>query len=91
MWTGIFPAKLKAFLPASAQADFTAIYGSLTVQQSYARGTATRDAIGHAYGDTQRLRLITATCIYLITWTSCLFWKDLNVKKMKQQVHGVHL
>ncbi|CAG8343088.1 unnamed protein product [Penicillium salamii] len=90
MWTGIFPTKLKAYLPASAQANFTSIYGQLDVQQSYAKGSATRDAIDHAYGDTQRLMLITATCLYLITWTSCFFWKDLNVKKMKQQVHGVH-
>lgn len=36
------------------------------------------------------LMLIIATCLYLITWTSCLFWRDLNVKKMKQQVHGSH-
>ena len=91
MWTGIFPVKLKALLPSSAQADFATIYGSLAVQLSYARGTATRDAIDHAYGETQRLMLITATCLYLITWSSCFFWKDLNVKKMKQQVHGVHL
>ncbi|CAG8001425.1 unnamed protein product [Penicillium salamii] len=90
MWTGIFPTKLKAYLPASAQANFTSIYGQLDVQQSYAKGSATRDAIDHAYGDTQRLMLITATCLYLITWASCFFWKDLNVKKMKQQVHGVH-
>ncbi|CAG8045965.1 unnamed protein product [Penicillium olsonii] len=90
MWTGIFPVKLKAYLPDSAQANFASIYGQLDVQQSYAKGSATRDAIDHAYGDTQRLMLITATCLYLITWTSCFFWKDLNVKKMKQQVHGVH-
>ncbi|CAG8925912.1 unnamed protein product [Penicillium salamii] len=90
MWTGIFPTKLKAYLPASAQANLTSIYGQLDVQQSYTKGSATRDAIDHAYGDTQRLMLITATCLYLITWTSCFFWKDLNVKKMKQQVHGVH-
>ncbi|KAJ5643807.1 uncharacterized protein N7484_006314 [Penicillium longicatenatum] len=90
MWTGIFPVRLKERLPQSAQAEFSQIYGSLLVQKSYARGSVVRDAIDHAYGDTQRLMLITATCLYLITWTSCFFWKDLNVKKMKQQVHGSH-
>lgn len=90
MWTGIFPVKLRSLLPASAQADWATIYGSLDVQQSYARGTATRDAIDSAYGETQRLMLITATCLYLITWSSCFFWKNIDVKKMKQQVHGVH-
>ena len=90
MWTGIFPVKLNAYLPASAQADFASIYGNLEVQQSYPNGSATRDAIDHAYGGTQRLMLISATCLYLITWTSCFFWKDLNLKKMKQQVHSIH-
>jgi hypothetical protein len=73
LWTGIFPVKLRALLPAPALADFASIYGSLSVQQSYARGTTTRDAIDHAYGDTQQLMLITTTCLYLITWTSCFF------------------
>ncbi|KAJ5698781.1 hypothetical protein N7462_000786 [Penicillium macrosclerotiorum] len=91
MWTGIFPAKLKELLPASTQSEFSNIYGSLAVQQSYAKGTATRDAIDQAYGDTQRLMLITATCLYIITWTSCFFWKNINVKTMSQQAHGVHL
>lgn len=90
MWTGIFPTKLKDFLPPSAQGELTSIYGSLSTQLSYAKGTATRDAIDHAYGETQKLMLITATCLYLITWASCFLWKDLNVKKMKQKVHGVH-
>ncbi|KAJ5224516.1 MFS general substrate transporter [Penicillium citrinum] len=91
MWTGIFPAKLKEFLPASVQADFAGIYGSLETQQSYERGSPVRNAIDHAYGETQRLMLITATCLYLITWTSCFLWKNIDVRKMKQQVHGVHL
>ncbi|PYI28997.1 MFS transporter [Aspergillus indologenus CBS 114.80] len=90
MWTGIFPVKLRSLLPASTEADWSTIYGSLDVQQSYARGTPTRDAIDSAYGETQRLMLITATCLYLITWSSCFFWKNIDVKKMKQQVHGVH-
>ncbi|KAJ5082755.1 hypothetical protein N7532_011798 [Penicillium argentinense] len=90
MWTGIFPVKLKRFLPDSAQGDFANVYGSLDIQQSFDKGTPTRDAIDHAYGETQRLMLITATCLYLITWTSCFCWKNIDVRKMKQQVHGVH-
>ncbi|KAJ6005003.1 hypothetical protein N7540_012802 [Penicillium herquei] len=91
MWTGIFPVRLAELLPASAQTDFSSIYGSLVTQKSYPRGSDVRNAIDHAYGDTQRLMLITATCLYLITWTSCLLWKDINLKKMNQQVHGVHM
>ncbi|KAJ5093405.1 hypothetical protein N7456_009266 [Penicillium angulare] len=91
MWTGIFPAKLRERLPESAQSQFESIYGSLYVQESYERGSAIRNSIDHAYGDTQRLMLITATCLYIITWTSCFFWKNIDVKKMNQQVHGTHL
>ncbi|OKP13164.1 Siderophore iron transporter mirB [Penicillium subrubescens] len=72
MWTGVFPVKLKEFLPSSAQGELTAIYGSLSTQLSYAKGTATRDAIDHAYKETQNLMLITATCLYLITLASWL-------------------
>jgi hypothetical protein len=90
MWTRIFHVKLKEFLPPSAPGELTSIYGSLSTQLSYAKWTGTRDAIDHAYGETQKLMLITATCLYLTTCDSCLFWKDLNLKKMKQLVDGVH-
>lgn len=89
MWTGIFPIKLMDLLPASSQDNFANIYGSLDVQTSYAKGTATRSAIDQAYGDTQRLMLITATSLYVITLVSVLFWKDVNVKEIKQ-IYGLH-
>lgn len=83
MWTGIFPKKLVEYLPADA--PFEEIYGSLVVQASYPPGSPIRTAINHAYGETQRYMLITATCMYIITWGSVLFWQDFNVKKMKKQ------
>ncbi|ESZ96306.1 siderochrome-iron transporter [Sclerotinia borealis F-4128] len=84
LWTGVFPVKLAELLPASSQADFDTIYGSLTVQSSYAVESDTRNAIDQAYGDTQRLMLICATCLYSITLVSTMLWKDINVKDMKQ-------
>ncbi|KAH8594980.1 siderophore iron transporter-like protein mirB [Bisporella sp. PMI_857] len=83
MWQGIFPAKLAKYLPADAQADLASIYGDLTVQSSYALGTPTRDAINRSYGDTQKLMLIAATCLYSITWGSTFLWEDVNVKNIK--------
>ncbi|KAH7166453.1 major facilitator superfamily domain-containing protein [Dactylonectria macrodidyma] len=88
MWTGIFPKKLLEYLPEDDLADFASIYGDMTIQASYADGTDTREAIVHAYADTQRLMLITATSLYAITLFSVLMWKDVNVKKIKQ-VKGV--
>ena len=66
------------------EADLATIYGDLTTQSSYPIGSPTRNAIDHAYSDTQRLMLITAVCLYSITITSVLMWKDINVKKIKQ-------
>ncbi|KAK7215634.1 hypothetical protein V2G26_003637 [Clonostachys chloroleuca] len=84
MWTGIFPVKLLEYLPAESQGDFASIYGDLTVQSGYPVGSATRDSINLAYSETQRLMLITATCLYIITLGSVLMWKDVNVKKINQ-------
>lgn len=84
MWTGIFPKKLAKYLPADAQSNLVSIYGSLVVQSSYPVGSPTRDAINRSYGDTQRLLLIAATCLYSITWGSVMLWRDINVKNMKQ-------
>ncbi|KAF9885567.1 hypothetical protein FE257_012773 [Aspergillus nanangensis] len=84
MWQGIFPKKLAEYLPADAMPDLTKIYGSLVVQSSYADGSEARIAIDRSYSETQRLMLIAATCLYLITWASVAMWRDINVKGMKQ-------
>lgn len=84
IWTGVFPKKLAEYLPADAQKDLVSIYGSLTVQSSYPVGSPARDGINHAYGDTQKLMLIAATCLYSVTLASVFFWRDINVKKIKQ-------
>jgi MFS family permease len=84
LWSGVFPEKLAKYLPASAQGNLKEIYGSITVQSSYPVGSPTRTAIDHAYGDTQRLMLITATCLHILTWISVLLWKDVDVRKIKQ-------
>lgn len=90
MWTGIFPKKLAEYLPADVQDQLLSIYGSLTVQISYPRGTAAREAIDRSYGDTQRLMCIAATCIYATCIFSTLLWKEVNVKEIKQ-VKGLTL
>lgn len=83
MWTGIQPKMLARYLPSGA--PLTQIYGSLTKQLSYPIGSAIRNGIDTAYSETQRLMLITATCMYIITWISVLCWEDINLKKTKKQ------
>ncbi|KAK4515788.1 uncharacterized protein ATC70_010742 [Mucor velutinosus] len=84
MWTGIFPQKLAKYLPASALGDLQSIYGSITVQSSYAIGSPERIGINLAYSETQRYMLIAATCIYVITWASVAMWKDVDVRQIKK-------
>lgn len=89
MWQGIFPARLLQNLPASAQGDFAAIYGDLTVQAGYPMGSPTRDAINLSYGQTQRYMLIAATCVYSLCLFSVAMWQDVDVKNMKQRTIGL--
>ncbi|KAL3454641.1 major facilitator superfamily domain-containing protein [Aspergillus insuetus] len=84
MWTGIFPQKLKENLPADVLPNLNTIYGDVTAQYGYPVGSPERDAINLSYSQTQRLMLIAATCLYSITLTSVLLWKDVNVKKIHQ-------
>jgi MFS family permease len=89
MWTGIFPKRLMANLPAEAMDNFANIYGVIEVQQSYPVGTPTRDAINLSYGETQRYMLIAATSVYVVTWVSVALWQNVDVRKMKQRTVGL--
>lgn len=84
MWTGIFPKKLQENLPVEAMSNFAAIYGDVETQYGYPVGSPERDAINLSYSQTQRLMLITATCLYAITIVSVMMWKNVNVKKLNQ-------
>lgn len=89
IWTGVFPARLMANLPADAMENFAMIYGDIDTQTSYAVGTPTRDAINLSYGQTQRYMLIGATCIYSITLFSVAMWQNVDVRTMKQRTIGL--
>jgi MFS family permease len=89
IWTGVFPARLMANLPADAMPQFAEIYGRIEVQSSYPVGSPTRDAINLSYGQTQKLMLISAVCVYSITLFSVALWQNVDVKKMKQRTIGL--
>lgn len=89
IWTGVFPEKLMENLPASAMDKFAEIYGDISVQSSYPIGSPTRDAINKSYGQAQRYMLISAVCIYIITWGSVFFWENVDVRKQKQRTVGL--
>jgi len=84
IWTGIFPDRLARYLPAESQANLTDIYGSLTIQTSYAVGTDTRHAINLAYGDAQKYMLIASTTVLVVAIGAVAMWRDVKVKDFKQ-------
>ncbi|KAI1324089.1 siderophore iron transporter mirB [Xylariaceae sp. FL0255] len=84
IWASVFPVKLKEYLPASAQANFTEIYGELEVQLSYPVGSPTHDAIARAYGDSLKLMFIAATAITVLGLVGTAMWRDIKVKNIKQ-------
>lgn len=84
IWTGVYPARLQAYLPAESQANFTQIYGSIVVQSSYEMGSPTRNAIARSYGEAQRYMLIAATSFLAVGIFAVMIWHDINVKQKKQ-------
>lgn len=89
IWTATFPTKLATYLPAESQADFASIYGDLSVQLSYERGSATRIAIETAYGDAQKNMLIAATAVTVVAIAAVAIWRDIKVKDFRQVTGNV--
>ncbi|KAG5950414.1 hypothetical protein E4U53_005115 [Claviceps sorghi] len=88
IWTNTLPEKLQQLLPASVAADWSTIYDSLDVQLSYAVGSDERTAIIASYAATQRLMLITGTCVMVLGLACVFIMRDINVKNV-HQVKGV--
>lgn len=84
IWQAVFPGKLRKYLPASELPNLDKIYGQLPVQLSYPVGSEARTAIQRAYGDSQQMMLIAATAILVVGFVAVAFWRDVNVKKIKQ-------
>ncbi|KAJ9145005.1 Siderophore iron transporter mirB [Pleurostoma richardsiae] len=84
IWQSIFPAKLAEYLPAEDQDNLLNIYAMLDVQLSYPVGTPARMAIQHAYADAQKMMLIAGTSIWAVGVVAVAFWRNTDVKNLKQ-------
>ncbi|CAK7215077.1 hypothetical protein SCUCBS95973_002356 [Sporothrix curviconia] len=71
VWRTHFPHLLAKYLPAELQDQTTTIFGSLTVQLSYARGTPARDAIIRAMCETWRNLIIVSIATLAVAWVGC--------------------
>jgi MFS family permease len=84
IWTGVFPKKLAEYLPPESQGNLTEIYGSLPVQSSYPWGSPTRNAINKAYGEAQKMMVITSTAVLALAIVAVVVWRDIKIKDFKQ-------
>jgi hypothetical protein len=82
IWTATFYKNLVKHVPEGV--NVRDIYASLPKQLSYKWGTPERLGIAKAYGDSQRLMLITSICMLSMGLICALFWRDINIKNNKQ-------
>lgn len=87
IWQSEFPKKLAEYLPAEEQTNLPNIYSMLPIQLSYPIGSPARKAIQHAYSDAQSMMLAAGTAIWVVGIVAVAFWRNTNVKDIKQ-VHG---
>ncbi|KAJ0269439.1 hypothetical protein Brms1b_009078 [Colletotrichum noveboracense] len=82
IWTGTFKRNIAKYTPAGTPVD--QIYGDIYSQLGYPVGSPERIGIQRAYGDSQRIMLITSVCLLVGALGSVAMWRDINVKKVKQ-------
>ncbi|KAF3008614.1 hypothetical protein E8E13_008051 [Curvularia kusanoi] len=82
IWTATFRRNLVKYVPTGV--NVYAIYASLPRQLSYKWGSPERMGITRAYGDSQRLMLITSVCMLSLALICTMFIRDINVKRCKQ-------
>lgn len=82
IWTGTFYNNLVKYVPA--EFNVKEIYASLPKQLSYKWGSPERVGIARAYGDSQKLMLITSICMLSLALISAAFWRNINIKNIKQ-------
>lgn len=82
----VFPSVLLANLPEDVKVNATIIYlGGATTQMTYAVGTPARDAINHAWGQSQMYGCISATVVLVLAIPCIAIWKNYNVDKQQNK------
>ncbi|GAA5850578.1 hypothetical protein JCM5353_006807 [Sporobolomyces roseus] len=89
IWTNLVPAKMNAYIadPAIAAKAYANPIGLL---KTYPPGTAVRDAMARAHGETQRVLSITGTCLAVVglLLALCLQWVKLTDDQTLKEVEN---
>ncbi|KHN98643.1 siderophore iron transporter [Metarhizium album ARSEF 1941] len=80
IWNGVFPAKLAEYLPPETKDEAALIVGNLSRQLEHPWGSPSREAIMAAYGDAQRVMLISATAFACVSIVAVAVWRDVKVR-----------
>ena len=88
IWTANLLPKLELYLPPTAQADTSMIYGNLTIARSYKEGSPERVAIDRAYQETMNLFLIVAACLCAPVLIVSFVMRNYQLDHIDQKVTG---
>ncbi|KAL4882069.1 putative siderochrome-iron transporter [Aspergillus karnatakaensis] len=87
IYTNVFPNRLVERLPESAREDWLEIYlGGYVTQMEYPVGSDIRNAINGAWGESQKYTCIATTAVIVLGFPCIAVWRNLSVKKEKQNV-----
>lgn len=84
IWTSTLPGRLEEYLPDDLKNQTQTIYGDINVQLGFEWGSAPREAIVKAYGETQKYMLIASVAASV----GSLFWvcmmRNMSLRKTQQ-------
>jgi hypothetical protein len=89
IWSHNVQNKLLLYLPETAKANATLIYGSAVTAASYPMGSPERIAINRAYDETMKILLIVAVCVCIPMLPAGLCMSNYKLDEVDQRVEGV--
>ncbi|CAK7204280.1 Siderochrome iron transporter 2 [Sporothrix eucalyptigena] len=86
IYVNTFPNALRSHLPDDLKNQTETIFnGGSTLQLTYPVGSAARDAINYAWGQSQRVNCISSTAILALGIPAILLWKNYTVDRKQNK------
>jgi hypothetical protein len=82
IWAQMVPRKISEYLPKASPAEVARLYSDINAQLGSAWGSPERQAVIHAFADTQKAMVIFGTCALV----PCLLWAAM-LKNSRMSEH----
>lgn len=82
IWTGTFRKAIERHVPENVNVEL--VYNNIYSQLAYPAGSEERLGIALAYGDAQRIMLITSVCLLVGALISVSLWRNIDLRAIKQ-------